>query len=287
MTELKKTNAMDRVFTKEELGQALKMQVVERNDLITNARHNLSARELKIMDFLISKVKPDDEDFILIETSANQIGKVLNNVKSGRAYEDIRKSLVKLRSETIYILDREKGAMTITGWISEATFYTNGNIDVEISNKLKPYLLGLIAQGGYTQYELNDVVKLNNKHSIVLYKFMREADKGGNRLPTITGTIEEFKGWFNANPDMQFKVFNRDIIKVAVEEINREIPTMNLVVKQIKRGRSVGSLEITNTIPKSATVFANIHNDISIEENKEISEPVPMINWLKDLQTEK
>ena len=43
--------------------------VVSHNDLITKASHDLTARELKIMDFVISKIKPDDRDFNIIKTS--------------------------------------------------------------------------------------------------------------------------------------------------------------------------------------------------------------------------
>jgi hypothetical protein len=34
--------------------------LAEHNDLITKVRHDLEARELKIMDYVVSKIKPDD-----------------------------------------------------------------------------------------------------------------------------------------------------------------------------------------------------------------------------------
>lgn len=250
-----KTVTMDRVFSDYELVQALSMKVAERNDLITKARSDLTARELKIMDFLISKIKPEDTEFEWIETSAHQISKVLDISQSGKNYQDIRNSLRNLRNTEVIIRDDENMVLTQTGWVEKNKFYANGNIDVLISSELKPYLLGLITQGNYTQYELDDVVKLKSKHSIILYKFMREADKNhGRTIATIRGTVDEFKKWFNVNPNMEYAIFNRDVIKKAVNEINKEIPSMELEVKPEKNGRRVVRLEIVNKITKPALI---------------------------------
>ncbi|MDN6185128.1 MAG: replication initiation protein, partial [Lactococcus lactis] len=43
--------------------------VVEHNDLITKAKHDLTAKELKVMDYIISKIKPNDAKFHKIFTS--------------------------------------------------------------------------------------------------------------------------------------------------------------------------------------------------------------------------
>ena len=45
----------DRAFAIDEYEQQQYYYVAEANDLITKARHDLTARELKIMDFAISK----------------------------------------------------------------------------------------------------------------------------------------------------------------------------------------------------------------------------------------
>ena len=45
----------DRNFALDEYEKQQYYYVAEANDLITKARHDLTARELKIMDFIISK----------------------------------------------------------------------------------------------------------------------------------------------------------------------------------------------------------------------------------------
>ena len=68
----------DRNFALDRYEKQQYYYVAEANDLITKARHDLTARELKIMDFVISKIKPDDEHFTTIKTSMYELTNVLN-----------------------------------------------------------------------------------------------------------------------------------------------------------------------------------------------------------------
>ena len=70
----------DRNFDLDEYEQQQYYYVAESNDLITKARHDLTARELKIMDFVISKIQPDDKEFVTINTSMYELTKVLKSL---------------------------------------------------------------------------------------------------------------------------------------------------------------------------------------------------------------
>src|SRR5699024_7231883 len=130
------------------------MFVAQHNDLIVKADYDLSARELKIMDFLISRIKPDDDSFSVVHTSLYEIAKVLNLKRSGQVYNQIAENLRELRRKEVLILGYgEKGrSITITGWISEPTFHENGQLEILISEKFMPFLLDLKTKGNYTQY---------------------------------------------------------------------------------------------------------------------------------------
>src|SRR5699024_7636354 len=75
--------------------------VVTHNDLITKASHDLTARELKIMDFVISKIKPDDRDFNIINTSLYQLGKLFGYKRNGKNYSDLAKAIGTLRKKEV------------------------------------------------------------------------------------------------------------------------------------------------------------------------------------------
>ena len=77
------------------------MFVAQHNDLIVKADYDLSARELKIMDFLISRIKPDDKRFNVVHTSLYEIAKVLNLKRSGQTYNQISDNIRELRKKEV------------------------------------------------------------------------------------------------------------------------------------------------------------------------------------------
>jgi len=58
--------------------------VVTHNDLISKANHDLTARELKMMDFVISKIKPDDRNFNIIRLRSMKWDSCLDIREVGR-----------------------------------------------------------------------------------------------------------------------------------------------------------------------------------------------------------
>lgn len=253
------------------------MFVAQHNDLIVKADYDLSARELKIMDFLISRIKPDDKRFNVVHTSLYEIAKVLNLKRSGQSYNQISDNIRELRKKEVMILGKgEKGrSITITGWISEPTFHENGQVEIVISEKFMPFLLDLRKTGNYTQHLLFDTVKLNSKYSIRLYKLIREANKDkGRTCPILKGTPEELKTKLGAPESYSWADLRKNVINRAIDEINLEIEDMDLQLNTGKRGRSVVHVEIANTFyPRNP-------------KQNENSTPVPMINWLKDIQND-
>lgn len=92
----------DHNFNKEDFKQQRFFQVAEHNDLITKARHDLNARELKIMNYVVSKIKPDDKQFNVIHTSMYELSNVLDLKRSGRTYSQLAQNLSDMRKK-IYI----------------------------------------------------------------------------------------------------------------------------------------------------------------------------------------
>lgn len=89
----------DRNFALDEYEQQQYYYVVESNDIINKARHDLTARELKIMDFVISKIQPEDTQFNVIKTSMYELTKVLNIKQNGKNYGDMAKAIGDLRKK--------------------------------------------------------------------------------------------------------------------------------------------------------------------------------------------
>ena len=110
----------DRNFALDKYEQQQYYYVVESNDLISKAKHDLTTNQLKIIDFLISKIKPDDKDFEELETSMYELTNVLEIKRSGRTYNQIANTLDDLRKKEVTIYNQERESIVLTGWFSSA-----------------------------------------------------------------------------------------------------------------------------------------------------------------------
>lgn len=102
----------DRNFNKEDFEDQKYYLVAEHNDLITKARHDLEARELKIMDYVISKIKLDDDHFNIINTSMYELTNVLNLKKSGTTYSQLAQNLENMRAKSVRIYNDVEKRLT-------------------------------------------------------------------------------------------------------------------------------------------------------------------------------
>lgn len=219
--------------------------VAEHNDLITKARHDLTVQELKVMDYVISMIKPSDTELHVINTSMNKIINVLDLKRSGGTYNQIAKNLASLRQKSVYIYNEEEKSVTMTGWLERAKVWEEGQVEVRINPDFAPYLLEL--KENYTQHLLQDTVKLSSKYAILLYKLMREADKSyGQKIAILAGTPEEFKEWLGAPESYAWKHLRVEVIEKAIKQINERIDDMDLEMFTAKKGRRIAFVEIHN-----------------------------------------
>src|SRR5699024_11564542 len=75
--------------------------------LITKAKYDLTTNEIKVMDYIISKIKPDDEEFDVVDSSLYEISKVLGLKRSGRTYNQLTNTLRNLRQKEVIIYNEE------------------------------------------------------------------------------------------------------------------------------------------------------------------------------------
>lgn len=261
----------DRNFALDDYERQQYYYVAESNDLITKARHDLDARELKIMDYVISKIKPNDINFNIIQTSMYELTNVLNLKRNGRTYSQLAENLESMRVKSVRIYNENEKRLTLTGWFEVIDLWENGQIQLKINKQFAPYLLQL--KQNYTQHLLIDTVQLKSKYSILLYKLMRECDKTqGKSIAILQGTPEEFKEWLGAPASYDYKLLKENVLKKAIKEINLKIDDMDLEIFQARHGRKVVQVEIHNnwTIKKDR------------EKNVDYPTSITMHNWLNN-----
>jgi hypothetical protein len=69
------------------------------------------------MDYVISKIKPDDEHFNVIQTSMYELSNVLDLKRSGRTYSQLAQNLDDMRAKSIRIYSEKERRITMTGLV--------------------------------------------------------------------------------------------------------------------------------------------------------------------------
>ena len=214
--------------------------VVKHNELLRNTRYELSTTEQKILIYLVSKIDKDDKELRKIKFSLSEYCQIAGIQKSGEAYSRLRETILDLTRKRWWIQideDHER----LFGWIyGEPEMEKRGGVvELELSPTLEPYLIGL--QANFTKYELINVLTLRSSNSIRLYELFKSYLWQHHWVVTV----EDFRRLLNIeNKYRAFKDLNRQVIKPALEEINKYT---DLVVKvdTVREGRQTKRLDFT------------------------------------------
>lgn len=206
--------------------------------LIQKCGNQLTLAEMKLVSFLISKVKPKDTELQLYEISVRNFCETCGlSYKSGKNYERIQKMIKTLADKSEWVKD-EKGRKILFRWIETPIIDSaSGKIFLRLNQLLTKYVLQL--HKNYFQYELVFVLPLKSAYSFRLYELAKSySHLGGAEL-----TVEELQE-FLCVPDMEYKKFNQKILKKSIDEINN-YTDLHISAEPIRKGRKVERLKIT------------------------------------------
>lgn len=268
------------------LNELSKRKIVEHNDLITSVA-KMDKTPLKIFELAVSCIDtenlPKDNTIYLSKTELFTFFDVSDNGKHTRFKEAIEKMQKQAFFEIKQLKDNQKD-FEMTSIVPIPTVKWNSYNDevmIEFNRHIMPYLIEL--KKNFTQYALSDVMNLNSKYSIILYKWLsmnynqyeHYNTKGGRRaeqieayrnpsiqvseLRRLTDTEKEYTRFFH---------FENRILKTPIEEINAHTH-FNVTYDKIKKGRSIDS--IVFHIEKKRTADDNSYKleDKVYQEDKE------------------
>lgn len=210
-------------------------QVIKANELIQKSRFNLSTQQQKIVLFLISKIKPTDEDFKTYEFSISDFCQVCGIESKGENYPAIRKAIKDIADKSMWLELPDNGNQeALVRWIEKPIFRrNNGTISLQLNEHLKPYLLQL--KKNFTQYQLLWTLQFRSKYSIRLYELINSYV---NLIGEKTFELEEIKKLLGAeNHKTYFNFYNRALAP-ALKEINDE-SNIWVEIETIKTGRAI------------------------------------------------
>ena len=234
-----------------------KRKIVEHNDLITSVA-KMDKTPLKIFELAVSCIDtenlPKDNTIYLSKEELFTFFDVSDNGKHTR----FKEAISKMQEQAFFEVREAKNKgfkfrRILPIPTVEWTDYDD-KVMIRFNQDIMPYLIEL--KQNFTQYALSDLIDLNSKYSIILYKWFsmsynqyeHYSAKGGRRaeqveayrnpsikiseLRSLTDTINEYKDMSN---------FTKRVLDNSLKEINHHT-SFNVTYEKVKKGRSIDSI---------------------------------------------
>lgn len=222
---------------KDEIVLARNYKVVKSNDIIREARYELSITELKVFSFVLSKIKPSDIAFQEYAFTVNEICDVLGMGKNnGMNIKQIKKALKQLRDKSFY-LQLDDGSETTVGWLDKVWINAgSGKVRVRMDEDLQKYVVGLFEN--FTQYQLLCVLPMRSSYSIRIYEMLKSYAYAGSHV----FDIDDMKRMLGCTHYKRFPDFRRKVLEIATREIN-QYTDLEISWEPVKKGQKVEAVE--------------------------------------------
>ncbi|MCU0440581.1 MAG: replication initiation protein [Raineya sp.] len=276
-------------------------EIVSQHNVITNARYEMTACEMDIFFYLLSVLKKDDKsgtNYTIYMRDIEQItGKKWN-------YEQFRDATYQLLSR-VYEVEDDKSLLQVSVLASAHYMKGQGYIELEISDKIRPYLINL--KENFTTYRLKSALMMTSKYAKRIYQLVSQWKDVNIKQYTIDDLkhILKLKDPKDKEPELykQIGEFKKYVLDVAVKQIN-ESTELQIAYELFKKGRSVHSVQFyihhktrqTKLIaidddPRIQTA-RKILNDIGLKDERLIKEIVEkhlpaLFKWNYDVTTGK
>ncbi|HCT6724470.1 TPA: RepB family plasmid replication initiator protein [Enterococcus faecalis] len=234
-----------------------KRKIVEHNDLITSVA-KMDKVPLKIFELSVSCIDtdnpPKNNTIYLSKAELFAFFKVDDSNKHHR----FKEAIAKMQEQAFFEIREEKDKgfkfRRILPIPEVAWTDYDDKVMIRFDQAIMPYLIDL--KQSFTQYALSDLVELNSKYSIILYKWLsmnynqyeHYSFKGGRRAEQVEAyrnpsiTVEELRTITDTvNEHKHFPHFENRVLKKGIEEINAHT-SFNVIYDKIKKGRSIDSI---------------------------------------------
>lgn len=216
------------------------------NDLIKKSHFSLSAQQQKIILYLISKIKPNDDSFCTYSFSISEFCEVCGISLSGGNYTSVKNQIKAIADKSMWLeIDNGKGS-TLVRWIeSPKIFYDSGMIELRLNEGLRPYLLQL--KQNFTEYDFAYIVRLRSKYAIRLYELIQCIHYHTGEAYCKEFSLAELVQAFGAESDSytdDYRAFKRRVLTPSISEIN-QTTDKRIVCEEVKNGRKVVALRFT------------------------------------------
>jgi plasmid replication initiation protein len=205
--------------------------VVWQHNSLSEARYNLTAREQKVLLYVIAMIEAEDDELKLYKIRVEDFARLLRLQKDD-LYEELRDVVSQLKVKPLIIRNHfepgdKKPKNLLTSWFQDVVTEADGSgyIAVSISPRLKPYLLQVKRE--FFRYQLGYAIELRSAYSLRLYQWAKRWEFTGKRLitleelRTVIGAEElDEKGRVKKKILPKYGEFHKWALRPAVKEIN-------------------------------------------------------------------
>lgn len=240
-------------------------QMVRKANYLIEATYKLSAVEQKIILFLASTLKHDDEDFkpyqFKIKTFQEFMGKADAN------YAWLEQTLLSLKEKNLRIVYENEDCKKVilnVNWLSSSKYIEgSGAIELRFDPNMKPFLLQLKSR--FTNYRLANVVQLKSQFSIRLYELLKQYEKIGKR----SFGLYDLRSMLGIDEDQyqQYTDFKKRVLLTAQAEL-AEKTDIRFTFKEQRVARRVDviNFSIKQNLLKPVIEFQDIIQPMAVAE---------------------
>lgn len=217
--------------------------VAKQNDLIRRSRYDMTARGQKVLLYLISKIKPVDDDISCMTVDLRELCEVCGTAQLTKNFRDVA-SIIEDLFRVSFLANFGDG-WGHHHWLQSAVYpetvgmsreelehFVPKVVQIGFADELRPYLLHL--RQNYTLYQLDCVLAMRSKYAIRLYEILKSYAYIGEYTTTIADLREDLQiaGYTT------YKDIRRRVLDPAVEEIN-EVTDIFVDPQPLKTGRAI------------------------------------------------
>ena len=195
------------------------MYVAKSKAMVERARMDLSLQELRLLQYVLSKVKPDDTIDTEYTISIKRFLQVCGlEVRSGESYNAVKRQIDSLWSHRFWMMD-ESGREVGVQWITKPVLdRAAGTVSVRLDPDVQDWVIGLIGRDRYIQYKLLAILPMRSVYSVKLYELL----KAQYNKREVTFPLEDLRGMLCSGSGKypNFKDFRRRVLDTAKTEIN-------------------------------------------------------------------
>lgn len=241
---------------------------IYKSNSLMSSIFDLTLQEQRIVLILISMVNPkQDQEFQLYKMPVEMFKRIVG--LEGEGYYSKMEAIISKLMRRAFKIDDPDGGWLILNWLSSCEYKKGeGAIELEISAKLKPYLIDL--KSHYTSYRLKNILPLRSGYSLRIYELLKQYEPIGERYLSL----EELRQLMEI-PNDEYAIYNnfkRKVILHAQKEL-LEKTDICFDFKEKKRARRVVGIMFfirRNAQEEDKTIDMIAGDDTAVSEKEAI-----------------